>query len=123
MHARASRISHSCGKKQDFDFQFLAFNIVSLRKARAVTKQMIVSRFDARHRVSIHGHQDPKQTGHVEIIDQEQHVRPCKSAPREATRKIQTVLHQINTSGFAKGMYWVALQSNSGLITQKLIVQ
>lgn len=42
------------------------------------------------------------------------------------TEKLNTAgdfTHQINTSGFAKGMYWVALQSNSGLITQKLIVQ
>ena len=63
MRARETRISHFRGKKQDFDFQFFAFNIFSLRKAYAALSQIIVFRSDAQHRVSIHGHQDSKQNG------------------------------------------------------------
>jgi hypothetical protein len=58
-----------------------------------------VSRSDTQHQVSIHGHQYFKQKVKVEIIDQEKHVRPRKLASREAKPIIQTVLHQINTSG------------------------
>jgi hypothetical protein len=58
-----------------------------------------VSRFYTQHQVSIHGHQYSKQKIKVEIINQEKHVRPRKLASREANPIIQTVLHQINTSG------------------------
>jgi hypothetical protein len=76
MRARESRISHFRGKKQDFDFQFFAFNIFSLGKANAALRRIIVSRSDTQHQVSIHGHQYSKQKVKVEIIDQEKHVRP-----------------------------------------------
>ncbi len=46
-----------------------------------------------------------------------------KQVYAERLNSVGDFTHQINTAGFAKGMYWVALQSNSGLITQKLIVQ
>ena len=62
MRARESRNSLFRGKKEDFNFQFFAFNIFSLGKANAALRRIIMSRSDTQHQVSIHRQQNSNHT-------------------------------------------------------------